>query len=232
MSAKLCISLSILWHCFSLGLEWKLTFSSPVATVEFSKFGELWSAALLQHYLLFIFFLFYFTILYWFCHTLMWICHGCTWVPNAEPPSHLSPYRLSGSSQCTSPKHPVCCIEPRLVIRFLHDSIHVSMPFSQTQMYRALSFRIWNSSTGIPSPPLALFVVMLPKAHLTSHSRMSGSSWVIRPSWLSGSWRSFLYSSSVLATFLFLGLQNHCRWWLQAMKLKDTCTLEEKLWST
>ena len=28
------------------------------------------------------------------------------------------------------------------------------------------SFRIWNSSTGIPSPPLALFVVMLPKAHL------------------------------------------------------------------
>ena len=26
------------------------------------------------------------------------------------------------------------------------------------------SFRIWNSSTGIPSPPLALFVVMLPKA--------------------------------------------------------------------
>ena len=31
-------------------------------------------------------------------------------------------------------------------------------------------FRIWNSSTGIPSPPLALFVVMLSKAHLTSHS--------------------------------------------------------------
>ena len=53
---------------------------------------------------------------------------------------------------------------------------------------------IWNSSTGIPSPPLALFVVMLPKAHLTLHSRMSGSRWVITPSWLSGSWRSFLYS--------------------------------------
>ena len=38
------------------------------------------------------------------------------------------------------------------------------------------SFRIWNSSTGVPSSPLALFVVMLSKAHLTSHSRMSGSS--------------------------------------------------------
>ena len=35
--------------------------------------------------------------------------------------------------------------------------------------FTASSFRIWNSSTGIPSPPLALFIVMLPKAHLTSH---------------------------------------------------------------
>ena len=37
------------------------------------------------------------------------------------------------------------------------------------------SFRIWNSSTGIPSPPLALFVVMLHKAHLISYPRMSDS---------------------------------------------------------
>ena len=28
---QLCGSLSILWHCLSLGLEWELTFSSPVA---------------------------------------------------------------------------------------------------------------------------------------------------------------------------------------------------------
>ena len=66
------------------------------------------------------------------------------------------------------------------------------------------SFRIWNSSNGILSPPLALFLVMLPKAHLTSHSRMSGSRWVIIPSWLSGSLRSFLYSSSVYCCYLFL----------------------------
>ena len=38
---------------------------------------------------------------------------------------------------------------------------------------------------------------MLPKVHLTSHSRMSGFGWVITPLWLSGSWRSFLCSSSV-----------------------------------
>ena len=36
--------------------------------------------------------------------------------------------------------------------------------------FTASSSRIWNSSARIPSPPLALFVVMLPKAHLTSHS--------------------------------------------------------------
>ena len=70
--------------------------------------------------------------------------------------------------------------------------------------FTSSSFRIWNSSTGIPSSPLALFVVMLSKAHLTSHSRMSGSRWVITPLWLSGSWRSFFYSSSVYSCHLFL----------------------------
>ena len=43
----------------------------------------------------------------------------------------------------------------------------------------ALSFRIWNSLTGISPPPLALFVAMLLKAHWTSRSRMSGSKRVI-----------------------------------------------------
>ena len=54
--------------------------------------------------------------------------------------------------------------------------------------FTALSFRIWNSSTGILSHPLALFVVIVSKTHLTSHSRMSDSRWVNTPLWLSGSW--------------------------------------------
>jgi len=97
---QLCGSLNILWHCLILGLEWKLTFSSPVATAKFSKFAGIK------------------------CSTL-----------TASP------------------------------------------------------FRIWNSSAGIPSPPLALFAVMLPKSHLTSHSSMFGSRWVITPLCLSGSLR-------------------------------------------
>ena len=45
----LCCRLSILWHCLSSGLEWRLTFSSPVATAELSKFAGILSAA--QHHL-------------------------------------------------------------------------------------------------------------------------------------------------------------------------------------
>ena len=100
-------SLSILWHCLSLGLEWKLTFSSH------------------------------------FC--------GYCWV-----------FQICWHIVCST--------------------------------FTASSFRIPNSLTGIPLPPLALFIVMLPKAHLTLHSRMSGSTWVITPSWWSESQTSFLYS--------------------------------------
>ena len=74
--------LASMWNELSLGLEWKLTFSSPVVTAEFSKFAGILSAS---------------------------------------------------------------------------------------------SFQICNSSAGIPSPPVALFIVMLPKAHLTSHSRRSST---------------------------------------------------------
>ena len=57
--------------------------------------------------------------------------------------------------------------------------------------------RILNSSTGIPLPPLALFIVMLSKAHLTSHY---DSRWVPTPLWLSG----LLYTSSAYPYHLFL----------------------------
>ena len=52
---------------------------------------------------------------------------------------------------------------------------------------------------------------MLPKTCLTSHSRMSGSRWVITPLWLSGFWKSFLYSYSVYSSHLFLILSASVR---------------------
>ena len=37
--------------------------------------------------------------------------------------------------------------------------------WNECSTFTSSSFRIWNSSTRIPSPPVVLFVVMLPKAH-------------------------------------------------------------------
>ena len=68
--------------------------------------------------------------------------------------------------------------------------------------FTASSFRIWNSSAEIPSPPLALFVVMLPKAHFGLQDVWSLVS--DHTSWLSGSWRFFLYSFSVYSCHLLL----------------------------
>ena len=50
---------------------------------------------LMDFFLILIFTLFYFTILYWFCHTLTWIHHRCTCVSKHEPPSHLPPHNIS-----------------------------------------------------------------------------------------------------------------------------------------
>ena len=57
---------------------------------------------------------------------------GAHMFPILNPAPPPSPYHPSGSSQCTSPKLPVSCIEPGLAIHFLYDIIHVLMPFSQT----------------------------------------------------------------------------------------------------
>ena len=51
--------------------------------------------------------------------------------PSSMPQPPPSPSYPSGSSQCTSPEHPVSCIEPGLVIYFTYGNIHVSMLFSQ-----------------------------------------------------------------------------------------------------
>ena len=69
-------------------------------------------------FLIFIFTLFYFTILYWFCHTLTWIHHGCTCIPKHEPPSHLPPHNISlGHSHAPAPSmlYPASDIDWRFV---------------------------------------------------------------------------------------------------------------------
>ena len=61
---------------------------------------------------------------------------------------------------------------------------HLEPNILDCEIKRALESITMNKASGgagIPSLPLALFIVMLPKAHLTSHSRISGSSLVITP---------------------------------------------------
>ena len=74
----------------------------------------------------------------------------------------------------------------------------------ECSIFTASSLRISYNSSRIPSPPLALFIVMLPKAHLTSHSRMSGlGEWSHHRGYV-GHEDLFLYFSSVYSCYLFL----------------------------
>jgi len=67
--------------------------------------------------------------------------------------------------------------------------------------FTASSFRIWNSSTGIPSPPLALFVVRRP-TWLHIPRCLALGEWSHHCDYLG--WRSFLYRSLVYSCHLFL----------------------------
>ena len=83
--------------------------------------------------------------------------------PILNPLPHPSPYHPSGSSQCTSRKHPISCIEPGMVIHFIYDIIHVSMPFSQIippfpsprvqkpVLYICVSFAVSHTGLSFPS---------------------------------------------------------------------------------
>ena len=82
-----------------------------------------------------------------------------SWTPLPPP----SPSHPSGSSQCTSPEHPVSYIEPGLVIYFTYDNLHVSMPFShiilpslshrvqKIVLYICVSFAVSHTGLSLPS---------------------------------------------------------------------------------
>ena len=110
------------------------------------------------------------------------IPQSTVWIPDS--PGHSD--HLRGSSLTLSRTHTSLTPQETAPIALLWDRnenkpLPVLWPLLSfpnllaywVQHFTASSFRIWNSSAGIPSPPLALFVVMLHKAHLTSHSRMS-----------------------------------------------------------
>ena len=117
-----------------------------------------------NNFILFIFFKFYFIFkLYIIVLVLPNIkmnlpqAYMCSPSLTLLPPP--SPYHPSGSSQYTSPKLPVFCIEPGLAIHFLYDIIHVLMagilfttepPGKPIYMYIQTYVDIHIHTNGIP----------------------------------------------------------------------------------
>ena len=97
-------------------------------------------------FLILFYFYFYFTLQY--CIGFAIHQHASAMGVHVFPSwTHLpppSPYHSSGSSQCSSPKPPVSCIQPGLVIHFEYDIIHVLMPFSQI-ILPSLSHTVQNT---------------------------------------------------------------------------------------
>ena len=92
---------SIIWFSaffiFQLSHLYRTTGKTITLTVQ-TFVGEVMSLPFFQFYLFI--YLFYFTMLHWFCHTLTWICHGCICVPFPEPPlPRPSPYHPSEALQ-------------------------------------------------------------------------------------------------------------------------------------
>ena len=100
-----------------------------------------------------------------------------------------------------------CYLFKRLEWKLTFSSPVAAAEFSKFAgiLNAASSFRIWNSSFGILSPPLVLFMVMSPKVHLTSHSRRSGFRWISTTLQLSKSLKPFFCTVFLcISSHLFL----------------------------
>ena len=97
------------------------------------KLFELSLSLFFFFYLLFIYFYFFLTSQYCIGFAIYQneSATGIHVFPILNPPPYSLPIPSLWVSQCTSPKHPVSCIEPGLVTHFIYDIIHISMPFSQ-----------------------------------------------------------------------------------------------------
>ena len=123
--------------------------------------------------LLKIIFVFFIFLLYNIVLVLPYIDMNPPWLymcfPSWTPLPPPSPSHPSGSSQCTSPKHPVSCIEPGQAIHFTLDNIHVSMPFSHIippSPSPTESKRLFYTSVSLLLPHIQGYHYYLSKFHI------------------------------------------------------------------
>ena len=129
-------------------------------------------------FILFLFIMFYFFNFFYFL-TLQYCIGFAIYQHESSTGTHVSPswtllpppspYHPSGSSQCTSPKHLVSCVEPGLATRFIFDITHASMPFSQIippSSSPTESKRLFYTSISILLPHIQGYCYHLSKFHI------------------------------------------------------------------
>ena len=142
---------------FHINMDRASMFSSP----PYSVYGEPFQ----YEFYFFPFFkiLFYFLTLQYCIGFAIYRNESATGIhvfPILNPPP--SPYHPSGSSQGTSPKHPVSCIKPGLVTRFIyytyfnailpnHPTLSLSHRVQKTVLYITVSFAVSYTGLLLPS---------------------------------------------------------------------------------
>ena len=107
--------------------------------------------------------IFYFTILYWFCHTSTCICHGCTRVPHPEPASHLPPHTIPlghPSALAPSIQYRASNLDWHLISYMIFYMFQCHSPKSspatshrvqKTVLYICVSFAVSHTGLSLPS---------------------------------------------------------------------------------
>ena len=118
----------------------------------------------------------YFTIVWWFLHTLTWISHGCTWVPHPEPP----PTSLTSTSQIKSRELILFVFSLKTNMLWLKHCLMHCNTNTASYFYLCLAYGVcitlsWSGSVNLTtcvhriliSPSLAFSFLELPRIHLS-----------------------------------------------------------------
>ena len=147
----------------ALSPRFKQVYKCMNLTVRASLNFVLWSQYCYLVDPLFPGFFFYFTILYWFCHTSTCIRHKCTCVPHPEPRSHL-PHHTIPLGHPSAPA-PASCILHRTwtgdsfliwyytcfnaILQIIPSSL--SHRVQKTVLYICVSFVVSHTGLSLPS---------------------------------------------------------------------------------
>ena len=135
---------------------------------------ESWTIMKAEHWRIDTFFclfiyLFCFTILYWFCHTLTWIHQGCTCVPHPEPPPTSLPIPSLWVVRVHQPQAPCIMHQTWTGDSFHIWYSHVSMPFSHIippLPSPTESIRLFNTSVSLLLSRIQGYHYHLSKFHI------------------------------------------------------------------